>query len=120
MKGLESQKLYRIEQVAATMAIENMQIDNQTIFPAYYADCMCMKDNTERFIRAFILHYVDLNTLHRSGMAVARESLPGNHVLDVVMNYHLVLDLDYMGIVLHGGCRKTMIRPRLRCQKPLF
>lgn len=36
----------------------------QSIFPAYYNDCMRTKDNPDKFIHVFTEHYADLNALH--------------------------------------------------------
>jgi len=36
----------------------------QTIFPAYYNDCMRAKSNPDEFIHALAEHYADLNALH--------------------------------------------------------
>lgn len=36
----------------------------QSIFPAYYNDCMRVKNNPEEFIHVFTEHYADLNALH--------------------------------------------------------
>lgn len=35
-----------------------------SIFPAYYNDCMRTKDDPEEFIRIFTEHYANLNALH--------------------------------------------------------
>ena len=35
-----------------------------SIFPAYYNDCMKAKDDPEEFIHVFTVHYADLNALH--------------------------------------------------------
>lgn len=42
----------------------NIQGYAQTIFPAYYNDCMRVKDNPHEFIRTLTSHYADLNALH--------------------------------------------------------
>lgn len=36
----------------------------QTIFPAYYHDCMRTKDHQDEFIHVLAEHYADLNALH--------------------------------------------------------
>lgn len=36
----------------------------QTIFPAYYHDCMQAKDKPDEFIHVLAEHYADLNALH--------------------------------------------------------
>lgn len=36
----------------------------QTIFPAYYKDCMRTRGNPDEFIHVFTEHYADLNALH--------------------------------------------------------
>ncbi len=36
----------------------------ESIFPAYYNDCIRAKDNPQEFIHIFTEHYADLNALH--------------------------------------------------------
>lgn len=36
----------------------------QTIFPAYYHDCIHVKDKPDEFIHTLAEHYADLNALH--------------------------------------------------------
>lgn len=44
--------------------VQHMTGYAQTIFPAYYNDCMRAKDNPEEFIHVLAEHYADLNALH--------------------------------------------------------
>lgn len=44
--------------------VQYMSSYAQTIFPAYYNDCMRAKDHPEEFVRVFTEHYADLNALH--------------------------------------------------------
>lgn len=43
---------------------QHIQSYVQTIFPAYYTDCMRARDDFEGFIHVFTSHYADLNALH--------------------------------------------------------
>ena len=68
----------------------------QTIFPAYYDDCMRAKDRPEEFVRVFTEHYADLNALHpfregngRSQREYARElCLKCGYAFDVTRTSH--------------------------------
>ena len=62
--------------------VQHIQAYAQTIFPAYYKDCIRMKGNPEGFIHVFTKHYADLNALHpfREGNGSPSVSLPGNYV----------------------------------------
>lgn len=44
--------------------VQHMTGYAQTIFPAYYNDCMRAKSNPEEFIHVLAEHYADLNALH--------------------------------------------------------
>ena len=44
--------------------VQHMADYAQTIFLAYYKDCMRAKDNPEEFIHVLAEHYADLNALH--------------------------------------------------------
>jgi len=37
---------------------------SRSIFPAYYNDCICVKDDIDSFIHVLAGHYADLNALH--------------------------------------------------------
>lgn len=68
----------------------------QTIFPAYYKDCIRMKDDFEGFVHAFTKHYADLNALHpfregngRAQREFARElCLKCGYALDLTQTGH--------------------------------
>lgn len=44
--------------------VQHIQTYAQSVFPAYYTDCMHVKGNPEKFIHIFMEHYADLNALH--------------------------------------------------------
>lgn len=44
--------------------VQHMTGYAQTIFPAYYNDCMRAKSNPEEFIHTLAAHYANLNALH--------------------------------------------------------
>ena len=44
--------------------VQHMAGYAQTIFPAYYNDCMRTKDHQDEFIHVLAEHYADLNALH--------------------------------------------------------
>lgn len=44
--------------------VQHMSGYAQTIFPAYYHDCMRAKENPDDFIHVLAEHYADLNALH--------------------------------------------------------
>lgn len=75
---------------------QHIQSYAQTIFPAYYTDCMRAKDDLEGFIHVFTSHYADLNALHpfregngRAQRELARELCLGcGYVFDLTHTDH--------------------------------
>lgn len=57
-------RVVNIAKTSLFCLVQFIQSYANSIFPAYYNDCMQAKDDPEEFIHVFTTHYADLNALH--------------------------------------------------------